>query len=287
MIRIGIIGTENSHCGHVARLCNIEKQVDVRVVAVWGESPQLAQKAADLAKIPRVVDDWRDMADLIDGVMIDHRHPKLHAEPARFYLSRGVPTFVDKPFTHSLRQAKALCALARRKRTPVTSFSAIAQEESFKQFRADCKELGRIACFTTSGPGDVDDEHGGVSFYGIHQVEAIVELLGLDIKQVAAVRHGRSCVAVLHYRNGATATMNLVHGGNNTFHWTAVGNKRVLARDHVRDSPMYLGGLRIFMEMFKTRRQPFPHRRLLAPVAVLEGVQRSLTRRQPVRLPRL
>ena len=38
MIRIGIIGAENSHCAAVAGLINKRKQVPgCKVVAVWGE----------------------------------------------------------------------------------------------------------------------------------------------------------------------------------------------------------------------------------------------------------
>src|SRR5688572_7476299 len=123
MIRIGIIGAENSHCTQIARICNVEKRVPARVVAVWGETRQLADAAAKGTQIPSVVDDWRQMAGLVDGVMIDHRHAKFHAEPARFFLERGTPCFVDKPFTFTLREGRTLSALARRTKTPLTSFS--------------------------------------------------------------------------------------------------------------------------------------------------------------------
>ena len=105
MLKMGIVGAENTHCAEIAKLCNVERKVPCRVVAVWGETQEFAKAAATAGRIPAIVRDWREMLGNIDGVMIDHRHPKYHAEVARFYVENGVPCFVDKPFTFTLKEA--------------------------------------------------------------------------------------------------------------------------------------------------------------------------------------
>ena len=211
MLKIGIIGAENSHCAAIARLCNVQKKVGARVVCVWGETRRFAEEAAAAARIPTIVADWRDMVGRIDGVMIDHRHPRPHAAVARFFLSKKVPCFVDKPFTYTLRQGKALCNLARRMRTPLTSFSTIPRQRNFQKFKKACEKLGPIVNLTTTGPVDLHSKYGGIFFYGIHQVDGIVELLGTRVRAVNVIPHGQGGVAVLWYQNGPTGVWKMMN----------------------------------------------------------------------------
>ena len=47
MLRVGIIGSENSHSLHFAKLMNVERKMGAaRAVAIWGETPELAKKVA-------------------------------------------------------------------------------------------------------------------------------------------------------------------------------------------------------------------------------------------------
>ena len=276
MLKIGIVGAENSHCASIAKLCNVLKKVNARVVMVWGEKPKFAKDAAAAGQIPAIVNDWRDMLGKVDGVMMDHRHPKCHAEVATFYVRHGVPCFVDKPFTFTLAEGKALCALARRRKVPITSFSTIPLQKNFDDFKKAAGKIGTVVSLTTIGPVDLKSKYGGVFFYGIHQVDAIVELLRLSPEWVNLQRHGKGGVATIAYRDGPLVTMNCINNRNWTFHWSAVGDKEVLDWKHTGDEQPYLAGARIFTEMFRTGREPFSHERILAPVAILEALAKSL-----------
>jgi len=286
MLRVGIVGAENSHCAAIARLLNVERKLPARVVAVWGEAPRFARAAAEAGRIPRVVRDWRDMLGEVDGVMIDHRHPRHHAEVAAFFLRNRVPCFVDKPFTFTLAEARRLCALARRNRVPLTSYSIVPLQRKFLAFKRAARKIGPLASVTSTGPVDLKSRYGGVFFYGVHQVEAILDLLGTDVRDVSVRRYGSGGVAVLTFRHGAMAAMNCINNGNPTFHWSAVGERKVLDCALEFDSNPYLAGAKTFVRMFRTGREPYDHRRLLAPVAVLEAMARSIQRRgQVVRVP--
>ncbi len=276
MLHIGIVGAENSHCAAIARLLNIEKKLPARVVAVWGETLKFAKAAAETAQIPRIVRDWRDMLGQVDGVMIDHRHAKYHAEVATFYVQNRVPCFVDKPFTFSLAEARRLCALARKKRVPITSFSTIPLQTSFLAFKKALRKIGTVVSLTSTGPVDLNSKYGGVFFYGVHQIDAIVDLLGTDVQDVCVRKHGAGGVAVLTYRDGPVVTMNCINNENRTFHWSAVGDKQILDWPYSGDASPYLAGARIFIRMFRTGREPYDRRRLLVPVAVLEAMAKSI-----------
>lgn len=276
MLRIGIIGSENSHTVAIAKLCNVEKKVDARVELVWGETDDFAKKAAEGGQIPTIVKDWREMLGKVDGVMIDHRHAKHHAAPALFFVKNNVPTFVDKPFTFTLAEGKKLSALARRKKVPLTSFSVIPLQQSYAAFKAKVAELGPLSTLTTMGPADIRSEYGGVFFYGIHQVDAIVDLLGPTVQTVQVLKHGVNAIAFLTCKDGPMVTMNCIKGGVHKFHWTVAAEKGILDWNHDNDASPYLTGLNTFVGMFKTRQEPFEHKRFLAPIAILEAMAKSL-----------
>lgn len=43
--------------------------------------------------------------------------PELHYNHAKFFLDRGIPTFIEKPMTHTLLEAKTLCKIALENKT--------------------------------------------------------------------------------------------------------------------------------------------------------------------------
>jgi len=274
-MRIGIVGAENSHCAAVARTLNVQKACGrARVVAVWGETRAFAEKAAEAGQIPEIVKRPEDMIGKIDGVMVDHRHAKYHLAAATPFVEAGVPAFVDKPFCFRLAEGKRFLALARRKRVAVTSHTMIISHRVFRDYVKKAKRL-RPTGGAALGPCDIRSKWGGVFFYGIHLVEAVMELFGIDVKSVQVTRRGKTGVAVLHYADGRVVTLHLLPNAPG-WHLTAWSDKGVLAAPLAFDPNPFLTSTREWVHMMKTGKEPMPHRRLLAPVAVLEAMEKSL-----------
>ena len=289
MMNIGIIGSDNSHCLRIATLCNVDKAVACRVAVVCGETVKSARERAEQGVIPTVVRDWREMLGQVDGVMIDHRHAREHYAPAKFFLENGVPVFVDKPFTFTLAEGRRLCALAREKGVALTSFSIRVFQQSFQDLARKVKKLGAVSHFTSSGPCDIRSKHGGVFFYGIHQVDPMIELFGLEPATAFLQRNGVHGVATIIYRDGPTVTINCVNpqAGPYAFCASVVGKKEMLEYTFGRDENPYLCGTRLFTRMFRTGKEPIPHERFLATIAVLEALAKSLKTGKPVRVARV
>jgi len=287
MFKLGIVGAENSHCAAIATICNVEKKVAARTVCVWGETKKYAEAAAEKGNIPTIVKDWREMLGQVDGIMIDHRHPLPHYEVAKFFLENKVPVFVDKPMTYRLKHAKELIEISKKKRTAVTTFSIIPMQKNYQQFCKEAKKLGPLTHLTTWGPVDLKTKYGGIFFYGIHQVDAVIELFGTDVQKVNVTQQGEHGVATMQYRNGPIATINLIKNYTGGFHWTATGQNASLNWQHQGDPSPYLTGTKTFLKMFKTGKMPFDKTRMLAPVAVLEAMEKSLKQRKPINVAKL
>ena len=197
MIRMGIVGAENTHSAAIAKTINVDKQIKgVQVVAIWGETDEFAKKAAETGRIPLIVKDPAEMIGQIDAVMIDHRHAKYHLPAAEPFLAAKLPLFIDKPFCYRLKEGKAFLARARKMGVPVTSFSVLPEQKSFARLRKEIERLGPLKTLAAVGPCDINSVYGGVFFYGIHPVGAIVENAYTDFAQMVVVESGAQKVGL-------------------------------------------------------------------------------------------
>ncbi len=279
MIRIGIVGAENSHSAAIAKTLNIGKKVPgCRAVVIWGETDKFAKEAAKTGGIPKIVKRPADMIGEIDAVIIDHRHAKYHLTAAEPFLKARLPMFIDKPFCYRLEAGKKFLARCRRAKVPVTSFGALPMQKSFADFRRDANRGGAVRAVASVGPCDLDSTYGGIFFYGIHQVEMLVEAFGTDVSVVSVTRagKGKDAAATMFFRSGLVATMHCLAGGKTGFQILSVKDAAPLGRKMTFDANPYLTGVRTFCKMFKTGKEPLDHKRILAPIAILEAMEKSV-----------
>ena len=282
MIRIGIVGAENSHSAAIAKTLNVRRSVPgFRVVAIWGETKAFAEKTAESGKIPRIVRRPADMVGDIDAAIVDHRHAKYHLPAAEALLKAKLPMFIDKPFCYRLPQGKAFLARARRMKVPVTSFSTVPTSKCFAAFAKKVKKAGQPLTASSFGPCDLKSPYGGIFFYGIHQVDMLMSLFGPKVRAVSVnrARPSGDAIATLFWADGMTASMHCVRGGSIGFQASVATGSGPLSARLVSDPNPYLAGIRIFTRMFKTRKEPIAHSRILAPVAVLEALEKSINRK--------
>lgn len=278
MRTIGIIGAENSHTVAIAKEINVRKKIPgFSLDYVWGETEEFARIAAKEGVIPNVVADPEEMLGKVDAIICDHRHPKFHLDSVRSFVAEGIPTFVDKPFCHVTKKGEEFLAFAREKGTPVTSFSIASQQKSFLAIEEELKTIGEINSGATYGPCDLNSEYGGVFFYGIHQVDMALHAFGYDVKRAFLLKNIEGfATGQLLYEDGKIITLNLIKDGTRPFALTAVGSEGYVQRQIVRDEHAHLSGVQMFTRMFETGVEPIPHDEILAPIRVLEALERSM-----------
>ena len=285
MIKIGIVGAENSHTVAIAKTINIHKQVPgFRVVSVWGETSKLAREAAEGGQIPAIVKKPEDLIGAVDAAVVDHRHPKYHLPAVRPLLEARIPLFVDKPFCYRLREGRAFLDRAHQLNVPVCSFSVLPKQASFVAIQKEVKALGRILSVVSTGPCDVKSQYGGVFFYGIHQVDMVVRLLGQDVTHAVVNLGPKNHTATLFSASGTISTLNLISEGRADFHVSVIGEKGRLDRTIVRDENTYLAGIKSFCRMFKTGKTDETDTTILTPVAVLEALEKSIQQKKKIKV---
>ena len=276
-MRIGIIGAENTHTVAIGNMINVQHLIKgCSADYVWGETARFAKTAAQQGGIRHIVQKPADMLGKVDAVVVDHRHPKYHLSAVLPFVKKGIPTFVDKPFCYRAAKGKEFLKIARRHKTPVTSHSALPLQQSYKKFVGKMKKIGRILGGVTYGPCDIRDPNGGIFFYGIHQVDMILNAFGANVAAVQVTKRGKNATAQVMYPDGAIVVMHCIKEGLGNFYMTAIGEKDLIHSLIAFDKHMHLPGTRRFVQMFKTGQEPLSHADILKPVQVLEALEKSV-----------
>jgi len=124
--------------------CILPKINDFEIVACYDYDPETAKRYSEtFYGTPRVCKTLPEMAQYVDAVYVGDcdggggDHLKL----ARPFITRGIPTFVDKPFASNLKDAKTIVRLARKHRTPIFNSSILSQVPAADAFRSRLGEI--------------------------------------------------------------------------------------------------------------------------------------------------
>ena len=288
MLRIGMIGTENSHITHFTRFLNVEQRhPGVRAAALAGGRSERNLELAELGGIDLIVEEPAHLVDEVDAAIVSTRDGAKHLEHARPLLEAGKPVLVDKPLAASVEHARELLELAEQNSALLLSCSALRFVPEIGHFKAD----GDTAASSPPrhlhviGPADPDSEYSGLFFYGIHHVEAALEILGnpeVDPAslEVRAVRRGDTVVATLRIADTEVTFTFVVPGTGSRvpFHATSVHQGAVVSHDLTLGGDYNAPALAEFLaavEAGSTSRSPA---QLLAPVTVLSAISSALER---------
>lgn len=274
-IRIGIIGAENSHTIGFGKMFNTDKKFPgMEVKYVWGETDEFAKNAMEKGNIPNQVKDPNEMLGKIDALIVDHRHPKYHLEPAIPFIKAKIPTFIDKPFCYRAAEGQEFLKLAQKMGTPVTSFSSIAHSDATFDVKEQVKNMEGISQVICTGPGDYDSQYGGIFFYGVHIVQPLMYVFGEDIERVKVSRNGSYGNASLKFSSGLFATLIIKEKarGWETFVETPKELVELKPRVEEKDPARNYADM---AEMFRTGKEPRSHQSILNCVSVLEALEKS------------
>jgi len=289
MIRIGIVGSDNSHAIALSQLCNLretdaQKKIrGAKVVALYGRVPERNQEVAEAGKIPTIVKKPTDMLGQVDAVFVVFRHGGLHYSHVKPFLEARVPAFVDKPLACSTRDAKRILALAKRKRVLMTSYSTVRWAQATRDLVARCGELGGARSGVFAGPCDPDSEYGGIHFYGIHTVEVMQEVMGIGVASVSAVRTGRNVLASVAYPDGRNASVHLNADAKGGFFASAFCREGY-AGGPLDISDCYVAGLTQILAMLRKGKRPLDDAHMLEPIRVLDAITKAIASGTTIRL---
>ena len=275
-IDIGIIGAENSHTAAFGRLFNIENKFPgLKVKYVWGETEAFARVAMKKGNIPNIVRDPIDMLGKIDALIVDHRHGKYHLDAAMPFLEERIPIFIDKPFCYRKQKGEKFLSKARELKTPVTSYSSIANSYSTYYVKDQISRIDSKENIIMYGPLDLDSEYGGVFFYGPHLIEPLIYIVDNKAVKVRVNKNNSNGSANIIFENDISVT--LIFSSKNRGWQTFVETKKGFIEIKPKDEKKSPSKSDLDMvTMFKTGKEPRKHSNILHGIAILEALEKSV-----------
>ena len=281
MIRIGIIGSDNSHAEIFSKMLNIPDEngeyayPDARVVAIYGAEEARTKEVAENGKIETIVNDPKEMMGKVDAVMVVFRPGGLHCQYALPYIEAGIPVWIDKPFCISEDDAKQVIAASKAHNTLITGGSTCKYTFDVQMASLAVQGKSRIGKFRTgviNFPADLESEYGGLYFYGGHLSEMTLATFGWDMRSVTA-KEKNGVVTVIAEYDEYQVTMNFIPK-NGQYFAVLYGDNGVITRE-IDISICYKLGFENFYNMLKSGKMPVSYENLFKPVALLNAIEKS------------
>lgn len=285
-MRIGAIGADSSHLREFTKRLNAlhaEGTSTARVEAFydpgdhdWPNPADVAQWKADTRALGvREVGSMDELLASSDGVMVlavsGHKHHVL-AAPA---LERGLPTYIDKPLTCDLEQARALLRLAGARNTPCYSASSLRFASELDGIPRG--ELGELVAIDAVGPGELNPAMEGLLHYGVHTIEMVDAIWGPGARRVSAVALPDRHLCDIEYRDGRLARLRLERKGSYEFGATIHGTKG-MHTFKVDFGPVYSRLAEAMARFFSTGHAPVQLEHIVENVAVMLAGNESIRR---------
>lgn len=278
--RIGLIGAENSHADIFSREINLPDEngnmryPDCRITMVYGHYPEDNQRVAQRYNIETIAGRVEEMIGQVDAVVITARDGKYHYEFAEPFVERGIPCFVDKPFTVDPEQTRQLIALAKKKNVPLCGGSSVkfdATTEEMARFVAEYD--GEIFGGNFHTPLEPNSEYSGWFFYSSHLIEMMLEVFGYDPRSVVATQNPKGVCAIFNYEQfSVTGNFNESHNadyGISVFHKNGTEYKHLVLRGSGEKE------VADFIHMIRTGEMLRSYDTLAIPVACMNAVKKA------------
>ncbi|MBM4050429.1 MAG: Gfo/Idh/MocA family oxidoreductase [Planctomycetes bacterium] len=260
------------------------------VTKLWDANRALAE---NMAKIylgkPRVCDTLAEVSDDVDLVFIAdcNGDGSDHLRLAAPGLKKGVPTFIDKPFAHDIKDARAIVRLAQKHRAPVMSLSILRVVPQFTLFRNRFAELEQPEFGVIKG--------GGTTLAGqIHAISLAQHLFGPGVESVESMGPSPLAHILLDYggkpdRPKAGVMLNCASGGTYhcAFYASAYSKWGAIHSPGIGDFEFPDGVIDILKKIRKmalTRKPQAPYDEMLECVAIASAARLSHGERRRVRL---
>jgi predicted dehydrogenase len=285
MLRLGLVDFDTSHVVEFTRRLHHqgvapEQWVEgARVVAGCPGTSQISPEripgyTEELRKLGvELVEKPADLIGRIDAVMVESVDGSVHRERATPFLEAGLPCYVDKPFTCSAADARALVELAAKKNVPIFSSSSLRYAPEVVRFTEDAKHGQVLGCLTY-GPCSEHPRNPGLFHYGIHAVELLYTLMGPGCRRVTATHEKDADVVTGQWADGRLATVRGIRSGKADYGCVAFTEKGVVTVP-VGTQFIYRELLKQIVTMFQTKKPPLEPAVTVEIVAFIEAAGRS------------
>jgi predicted dehydrogenase len=287
MIRIAMLGSDSSHTDAYCELTNLGKSnisCNANVEILWGESFNETKRKAKKYNIKSVSKNLQDINfEDIDLVMVVGRFGDSHKKPAEIAIKNKIATFVDKPFTNNLNEARYLVKLAESKNTKLTSFSPLRYASEIISLENHLTKTSRPLNLMITSPFITKTVPGegtkSIYFYSIHAADICLSIVKSRPISVTARKINKAVMVDLIFENSSSAILHLTYDQDEIYNVISFENGQVNSVDIDPEGNYYentLDHLLNFVKEKEIKDKKFHTRQALYSIHIIDAIEKSL-----------
>lgn len=290
-LRIGMIGLDTSHAPAFTHLLNdpeVEHHVPGGkvVIAYPGGSDDFELSRSRVAGFTdelrdkwgvRMVASPAEVAAESDLLFITSADGRVHLSQFKEVLPYGKPTYIDKPLAVRSDHAQEIFKLAREAGVTVMSSSSLRYMDGLTAALSSQKlqELGPIVGCDTFGPMALEPTQPGLYWYGIHQVEIVMRVMGVGCRAVQVNTNTNCDLVTATWHDGRVASMRGTRAAHGRFGLTVHHEKGFQHVDMAAGRPGYAGLIEAVIKTVPSGRPDVPAEQTLELIRLIEAANES------------
>lgn len=275
MFKIAILGCENSHANTFLNYIIKDKLYpDIEVAGVYSDDFDAANKLNKEYGV-YAAKSYDEFVGKIDGVIITARHGDKHYKYAKPYIESGIPMFIDKPITISEKEAVELKNDLIKNNVRVCGGSVCKFPQLIQDLKIKVKEktYGKVYGGLLRAPVDMHNDYGNFFFYSQHLVQVMCEIFGYYPNSVKAFVNGNIITCVVRYDE---YDVNLVFTEGNFEYYAGINCENDAVYSNYNLDGCFEQEFESFYKLLKGEEQPETYEDFIAPVFILNAIDRSI-----------
>ncbi len=283
-IKVGMIGLDTSHTVAFTKMLNdpenpnyipdarvtvavptFSEDVDSSVSRVEGFTQQLRDDYN-----VKIVDTVEEVCEETDAILLESVDGRRHLPEYRHVAKKGLPCFIDKPFTASLDDAKEIVRLSQENSARVFSSSSLRMVPDVRNIKDNPEMVGEIERVHVFSPASQESTNPGLFWYGVHGVEIIYTLMGAGCDSLMAVSEDSGDSIIAKWKDGRTATYSGTRLTRHDYGLVVHGTKGTKALVcNLKD--IYVPLVKSVIEFFRGAKPPVPVETTLEMMAFIQA----------------
>lgn len=259
----------------------VPRVLGFKIVKVWDKYRDAAEMLSEIFDLkPQVCQNVEEVSEDVDLVFIAdcNGDGSDHLEISIPGLTKGIPTFIDKPFAYTVEDAKKIIETAENNDCPVMSLSILSMVSQAEYFHNRLKEIAPVEFGTVKG-------HGGSLAGIIHTISLGQKIFGGGVKAVECMGQFECGHILLDYGDNPSrpktgVMLNCDSGGSwhSSLYSSAYSVKGQIHSSQIGDFEFPLGAveiLKMVKKMVKTNKPPFDYNLMIENIAVAQAARDS------------
>jgi len=259
---------------------------DMKITQYYEADPKIAARFCEAFPGVEVATSLEKMAEEVDAIWLGDASGfgEDHFDLIAPALTRGLPTFCDKPIGGSVAETRKILEFAEKHKAPIMSSSLFRHEWGMEEAlrRRDNGEDGAIHYLIASMQGGYSDD--GWVIYGQHPVWTVMTLMGPGAEAVSLYARENTAHGLVTYPDRMPAEVwygrpdlsgdycsTAVHFAKKKFEFSPSIEGNFWMGHHYEMFAM----ADAFRQMVKTSVEPVPHREILEVTAIIHAGVKS------------